>query len=351
MVILAACALCTTSFAQLTSLSMPPMAQPKLSAQTSERYNSVKNRIESMNHTGNLRRALTELQLAIDDPGNTPDARCMLLCLNGQIAAASRDPDQAAAIYQQASTVKGAAPEVKAQALSALASLRLQQNRPNEAVEAFATMLQIPGLPPDSRVVAMISRASLRVSLQQNDDAYTELTAAAAIPDASPSYRAIALLQRANVPRSEPHWETDIAQAMAIPGIPGNLRSAALLIRASLYRSNRQKEQSLADCQTILSTPDAPANDRAAALTIVAEDQLTRFEFDVALKELDEALAQHGLQPDTQALAYLTRSKLRTAQNDYPRAYADLRLAERTDKISPAMVAQIRQQKLLMDGH
>ena len=197
----------------------------------------------------------------------------------------------------------------------------------------------------------MLSRASIYQSMQQNDNAYAELAAAAAaVTDASPRHRATALLHGAGIPKTEPHWEEDIAQALAIPDIPPDLRSAALLIRASFYRLDRQAEKSTADCRAILAMPDIPVNDRAAALTIIAEDQVSRYEFDAALKGLDEALTQRGLQPDTQALGYLMRCKIRLDQNDYPRAYADLRLAERIDKISPAMQQQVRQQRVLMDG-
>lgn len=350
LVVLAALAFCGNASGQLANVPMPPMAGAKLPAQTQEKFNAIKSHTENLARSGSAQRALTDLRLAIDDPKNTPDLRSMLIVLNGQIAEASRDQDHAAALYQQASVVQGALPEVKVQAISLLAALRMKQSRPKDALDAFGTMLQIPGLPPDSRVVAMISRASIYQSMQENDAAYAELTAAAAVSEASPRHRATALLQGTGIPRSEPHWEEDIAQAMAIPDIPPDLRSAALLIRASFYRASRQKEKSLADCQTILSTPDTPANNRAAALAIIAEDQLSRYELDAALKGLVEALAQRGLQPDTQALAYLVRCKVRMDQNDYPRAYADLRLAERTDKISPAMQQQIRQQRVLMDG-
>lgn len=349
-IILAALALCGTASGQLAKVPNASWAEVKLSAETSERFNSVKSRIESMNHTGNFQRARTELRLAIDDPSNTPDARSMLLIYSGQVAQISRDPGQAVAFYQQALTVSGTTPDVKALALRSLISLRMEQHRTKEVIDALDAILQIPGLHPDSRVVAMFIRADLYQSMQKSEDAYAGLTAAFAESDASPRHRAIALLRRSIIPAGEPHWEKDIAQAMAMPDIPAELRSTALVMRASFYRADRQKERSLADCQTILSTPGTPANDRAAALAIIAEDQLTRYEFDAALKGLDEALALHDLQPDTQALAYLTRSKMRTAQNDYPRAYADLRLAERTEKISPTMLQQIRQQKLLMDG-
>lgn len=345
-----ALAFCGSAHGQLANVPMPPAAEAKLSTQAQEKFNATKSRTENLARSGSVQRALTDLRLAIDDPKNTPDLRSMLIILNGQIAEASRDQEHAVALYQQAAVVQGASPEIKAQALNLLAALRIKQSRPKDALDAFGTMLQVPGLPPNTRVVALIARASIYQSMQQNDDAYAELTAAAAVTDASPRHRATALLQSTGIPRSEPHWEEDVAKAMAIPDIAPDLRSAALLIRASYYRSGRQTEKSLADCNTILSMPDIPANDRAAALAIIAEDHLTRYEFDAALKGLDEALAQHGLQPDTQALAYVTRCKIRMDQNDYPRAYADLRLAERTDKISPAMQQQIRQQRVLMDG-
>ncbi len=350
MLVLQGLLLCGAVGAQLVQVPMPPVAEPKLSAETSERYSSVRIRSESMIRAGNIQRALTELRLAIDDPKNTPDARSMLLSYSGQILQLSRDPEQAAASFQQAASVNGVTPELKAAAMNLLASLHVRQNRPKEAVDVLGAVLQIPELHPDSRVAAQILRANIRLSMQQNDDAYAELTAAAAVSAASPRHRATALMLRSGVPKGEPHLEQDIAQALAIPGMPTELRSTALAMRAGFYRANRQKEQSLADCQAILSTSGASANDRAVALILIAEDRLTRYEFDAAQKGLDDALAQHDLQPDTQALAYLTRTKLHMLQNDYPRAYVDLRLAERTDKISPGMAQQIQQQKVLMDG-
>lgn len=349
-VLSAALAWCGTASAQMASLSMPPMAEAKLSAQTRERVSTVKSRIESMTRTGSVQRALTELRLAIDDPKNTPDARSMLLAMNAQIAERTREADQAAALYQQASTVQGAASEVKAQALGSLAALQARQNRPKDAAEAFGAMLQIPALPADSRVVALISRAGVYQAMEKNDEAYADYTAASQVAEASPRHRAIALLQRANVKQAEPHWEQDIGLALAVPEIPAEIRSAALLTRANYYRGSRQTAKALADCQTLLAMPEATPNDKAGAMTIIAEDQISRYEFDTALRGLADALAQPGLSPDTQATAYLTRCKLRMLQSDYAKAYMDLRAAERTDKVSATVAQQIRQQKVLMDG-